>query len=330
MENMLDIDTETKVPLSALDDAPWNPKVPINSEYKRGLNGSLDVFGNRDRLKIWPNPSKKGRYYILNGNQRKHMFIDRLLISSIKTEFFLDDNCSVKKVEEIRDDSANKKKIKVLEKAVLGTMIPVQIMTELSPGVPLTKENAILFTSIFDRNAAKFDEVKQTENYRTILKSRMLGDEDDPARKAMESRIKSMVRPEIPKNPPQSEPAEGQQSFEFAAPGTFKPTEQEPWGPPPPADYHVAPEQQPRAEQFISMVFAVSKEGYNEINESVLRSKSRVFREEKLKNALKILESLTIDKLDGKIDSIVVELALLLTNRHISNEQESGNGQKAT
>lgn len=63
-------DIEIVIPLHALDQAPWNPKTPLHGVYRKGLTGSLDTFRFRDRLKVWPNPKSKGRYFVLDGNQR--------------------------------------------------------------------------------------------------------------------------------------------------------------------------------------------------------------------------------------------------------------------
>ena len=58
------------VSIDLLDPAPWNPKHSIEGENREGLAASLDHFGVRDDLKVWPNPDSPGRFIVLNGNQR--------------------------------------------------------------------------------------------------------------------------------------------------------------------------------------------------------------------------------------------------------------------
>lgn len=59
------------LPLAAIDPPPWgNPKIKITGVYREGLAASLDHFGFRDTLKVWPDPRHPGRYINLDGNQR--------------------------------------------------------------------------------------------------------------------------------------------------------------------------------------------------------------------------------------------------------------------
>lgn len=63
-------DRREVIPLGLIDPAPWNPKYRIAGEARDGLKSSLDHFGVRDDLKVWPNPDEPGRYFALDGNQR--------------------------------------------------------------------------------------------------------------------------------------------------------------------------------------------------------------------------------------------------------------------
>ena len=64
-------DARLVVPLSKLHEPPWgNPKPPIVGKYAEGLDESLDRFGVRDDLKVWPHPTVAGDYVVLDGNQR--------------------------------------------------------------------------------------------------------------------------------------------------------------------------------------------------------------------------------------------------------------------
>lgn len=69
------------ISIDDLDPAPWNPKHPIEGEHRAGLGASLDHFGVRDDLKVWPNPDAPGRYFILDGNQRLDVFRERGMTS---------------------------------------------------------------------------------------------------------------------------------------------------------------------------------------------------------------------------------------------------------
>ena len=70
-------DRRAVIPLDRIDPAPWNPKAPISGEHKAGLAASLDTFGLRDDLKVWPRPDAPGRYYALDGNQRLGLLSSR-------------------------------------------------------------------------------------------------------------------------------------------------------------------------------------------------------------------------------------------------------------
>jgi hypothetical protein len=67
---MSEPDRRAMIPFANLDLAPWNPKIPLEGAYKDGLAASMDHFGVRDDLKVWPNPREPGRYFVLDGNQR--------------------------------------------------------------------------------------------------------------------------------------------------------------------------------------------------------------------------------------------------------------------
>lgn len=58
------------IPLDRIDPAPWNPKHRIAGEARDGLKASLEHFGVRDDLKVWPDPNNPDRYIALDGNQR--------------------------------------------------------------------------------------------------------------------------------------------------------------------------------------------------------------------------------------------------------------------
>jgi hypothetical protein len=325
MDSKLHLDTETDVPFGLLDMAVWNPKAVISGTYRTGLKSSLDWLGIRERLKVFPNPSKKGRYIVINGNQRLDLIAEHLLNIKIKEHFKIEESISDSAFRKLKEAEDNQKTIEKLRKSLPTYMVPCQIITQLDENTKFTLDDAKQFSLVWDRNAAKTDEVKQADVYREVIKNRLSTLADDK-RKEFEARIKAMVRPELPVvQPAKKSTSEQPQSFEFAEPGSFQPTEENPWGPTPPepsavASRSVATARQ--AEQLIPLVLSLTQSGYESITDSILRSKSRLFREHTLKTALESLEKLLPEDLDAQIDSIVVETALSIVNKHIEIEEE--------
>jgi len=276
MLDRVQLDIETSIPIGLIDEAEFNPKDDLYGVYKRGLEESIDYFGLRDRLKVWPSPQAKGRFVCLNGNKRLPILLYELLVEQIRSSFNLESDVSLETIEEIRTDSKNEKKIKSILKQSKTWKVPCQIMSMLDENHPFTKSDAELFVSMYDRNHARFNEVKQAELYRQIVLKKTQSVAED-ARKRLEARIKAMVRPELPTVVPQVKQPE-QEQFQFQAPGEFTPTESEPWGPNPPSSGAGAAQREQVQSQFIPLVFSISPEGYEKITESILKSKSRVFR----------------------------------------------------
>jgi hypothetical protein len=336
MESRLSLDKEVDIPLSLIDPAPWNAKTPISGIYRRGLKASLDHFGMRDRLKVVPHPTRKGRYYCANGNQRIDVITEHFLDEKIRAHFKLADDCPESIFKQTKDDPDNQNAIDKLKKSLITFPVPCQVMTHLDADTPLSMADAKLFTVTFDRNPSKVDEVKQADVYREI-RAEQIAKLSEDSRKAFDARLKAMVRPELPVVEPKTQSIQtngDQHSFEFSAPGDFKPTELEPWGPNPPNSSNSNASE--HAIRFIPMVFSLSEEGYKAISESVLRSKSRVFRENTLKRALTKLEQITdLSTFDDDIDSIIVETALLLIDKRIEAlelaqvEESESNGNES-
>jgi hypothetical protein len=326
MENRVSLDKEVDVPIGLIDPAPWNPKVDISGVYERGLGESIYEFGVRDRMKIWPNPKLLGRFICLNGNQRIGLIKRELLNQQLKLALKLDENCSEPDFEAAKADPKNAAKVRKVERDIPKWPVPVQIMSKLDKDTPLSENDAKLFTLSFDRNHARYDDVKLSEGFREVLAER-LRVQGETTRKIIESKMKAMVRPELPFNPPKQADPAAQSNFQFAEPGEFQPTEAEPWGPSPPESSATPAPATDKSgkpiEQLIPMVFSITVDGYKEINDLIMRSKSRVFREHKLKSALEKLSKLTPDNFSDKLDSIIVELALLLTNKHIEAEKSN-------
>jgi hypothetical protein len=323
MESRIELDKEVSIPFSLIDTSPFNPKQVISGVYRRGLQESLRYFGLRDRLKVWPDPHRKGRYIILDGNQRRDVIEEHLLNIKIKAHFKLADDCPDAVFNRVKEDDANKNAIDKLRKSLATFQVPCQVITKLDDETTLTSADAKLFALTFNRNHSKFDEVKQADVYREI-RAEQISKLSEDSRKAFEQRLKAMVRPELPVVEPKAQSrngsSEAQPAFEFAAPGTFEPTQESPWGPNPPAQQN-QPGSQPRPAQFVPLVFSLTVEGYTKITNTILRSKSRIFRENTLQNALETLEKMLPDDLDSQIDSLIVETALMLIDKRIEIER---------
>lgn len=331
MESRLSLDKEIDIPLSLIDPAPWQPKEVISGIYRRGLNESLDYFGIRDRLKLCPHPKLKGRYILLDGHQRIDVISEHILNLKIREHFALDDSTSDAAFSRVKQSPDNQKEIDKLRRTLPVTMIPCQVISQLNFHESLSITDAKLFTLTFNRNQSKHNEVKTSEVYREIVTERLKSISED-RRKMIEGRLKSMVRPELPLVVPPAKPKESdnehssknQPEFQFAQPGMFTPTSDEPWGATPPAPVRSSTS----SHQFVPMVFSLTSEGYKDISNSILRSRSRVFREAKLKQALEKLELICnaqTSSLDDAIDSVLVETALLLLNKRIESIDQNLN-----
>jgi hypothetical protein len=329
MESRLALDKEVEIPLSLIDVAPFNPKQVIHGVYRKGLQSSIEYFGLRDRLKVWPNPSRKGRFMILDGNQRKDVIEEHILNLKIKAHFKLADDCPEAVFDRVKSDESNKSAIDKLRKSLATFQVPCQVITKLDNETVLTSADAKLFSLTFNRNHAKYDEVKQADIYREI-RAEQIAHISESSRKAFDVRLKAMVRPELPVVSPKpvesSNNVNDQHSFQFADPGAFVPTAEQPWGPVPPAQSNRGSVggSQSVANQFVPMVFSLTAEGYREITSTCLRSRSRVFREHTLKRALEKLEKVAnLSRFDDDIDSIIVETALLLIDKRIDSLEKS-------
>jgi hypothetical protein len=316
MENRLSLDAEIDIPYALIDPAPWNPKTTIHGSYRRGLKASLDYLGIRDRLKLIPNSKRKGRYISIDGNQRLDVIGEHYLNILIKEHFKIPDDCSDAQFQKVMSSEENQKTIEKLKKKLPSILVPCQVMTRLNNDQAFTESDAKLLSLTWDRNTAKVDEVKQADLYREVV-AEQIKSVSDANKKAFEIQRKLMVRPELPVVQPSSKPStQPQESFKFAEPGTFTPTESEPWGPTPPNGSQSVTQAQTQQIQLVPLVFSLTPDGYEKVTDSILRSKARIFRENVLKQALEVLESLLPIDLDQQIDSIIAEVALSITNKH--------------
>jgi hypothetical protein len=309
------IDKETQLPLSLLDRSPYNPKRPIYNEYRRGLKASLDYFTPCDRLKVWPNPQHPGRYYVLNGNQRLDLLIEREEERLIAESFGLEVDPDLgqpnpKSLKKLRSDPTNESKLKEIQAQALQVMVDVQIMDRLD------SEDAKLFTLTWDRNKAVYDEVRQS-NLADEIRSKQRRLVDLMARPE-----RSIVPPSRPK--PLGDPL-GAAPQPQPDPEPFTPTKEKPWGDPP-ADArppkggeegdHSSPRSVPPS--LIPLMLSLTPEGYREISEGVLRSKARLFREKRVQSAVEHLLNLCGESGGpDTLDSVVVEIALRVLHVHV-------------
>lgn len=326
MDNRVALDRETDLPLGRLVPCPFNPKAPVSGAYRRGLEGSIDHFGLRDRLHVWRDPSQPSHYMVLDGNQRLAAVSDMILDSLARAHFQLDPDVPAVKLAALMEDPAHTKAIQKLRAQSLKTPVPVQILEKFDATTPFTLAHAKAFVAIWNRNHAKYDEIKQADLYREVRAELLAraSQSTDIQRSILESRLKTMFRPELPLTPPASSaggasvspggaPSTPPQAFTFAEPGTFTPTAAEPWGPPPPS----TPAEAPRARaSFIPLVFSLTEDGYNAITQGVLRSKARAFKESRLIDALSRLQTLMDSaEYEKAVESAVVEVALTIFNK---------------
>lgn len=305
----VDSDVETVIPLALIDRAPWNDdiKTPVSGVYRKGLEGNLDGWGNRDRLRVWPRDDAPGRYYAIDGNQRHRIFSDRLLFARVLEH--LGTEATEKDVKAFMDSPDN---IALLERFRLEAAdidVPVRIMTEVTDGVPMSRDDAKAFSLTWDRNKAKYDEAGVADTFRDLMREGRT-----QAAERLREHLRSIARPELPVVPPLSvytppalpEPAEGE----------LEPEEEDtPWGPaPPPLERPAKP-----GMTLIPIVFSVTSEAAAKIEASIVKLRiSRLFKERALIDALAHLERLVeADDLDAAINDAIVEAALLNINTHI-------------
>lgn len=318
------IDKEISIPIHLLDSCDYNPKIEIQGSYKVGLTASLDYFSIRDRLKVWANPKKKGRYTILNGNQRIGLIINSRKVQHICEHFNLDpehanspdpaiSRAFKSRLKEIQADPANEKILQNIHAKVMQSSIDVQVMERLNEksDAKMEEADARLFVGTWDRNKAKYDEAKLVNKvYDALLpghqeKKSLIDNLLRPER----AFIQPLVRPEIP-HVPTLAPS-------LASPITAPAPEAAPapaedfgkWGPPPPVESPPPPKP-----SLIPFVLSLTPEGHKKIENHILRNSSRLFREKTLQNALRNLETI-LDGEDIDLQSIVCETALLCLNR---------------
>lgn len=309
---------EISVPLHLLDLMESNPKGQIHGIYKAGLKTSLDYFGICDRLKVWKNPASKGRYIIINGNQRYGLIVDKKKHEILCEHFGLnpDDEYSEDpavakeykgRLKAIQNDPENEKLLQNFHVKAMQSSIDVHVMD-------LDKEDAKLFAASFDRNRAKIDEAKIVNNIIDEVKSKNKNIISKMVRPeaaylqplARTNDLVSKVSPNIAA-PYEKEPVDAPADPK-KTPG--KPSEFGEWGDPP-KNEKVAPVQT----SLIPFTVSLTRSGYQEINGKILKLSSRIFREKTIQEALDQLSAALGDRaLDS--DSIIVEIALLTLNRH--------------
>lgn len=306
------LDKEISVPIHLLDHLEENPKGSIHGIYRAGLKTSLDYFNICDRLKVWPNPTKKGRYIVLNGNQRLPLIIEKFKHDLIYEHFNLnpEDEFSSdplvskefkSRLRSIFSDPENEKLLQNFQVKAMQRKVDVQVMERLD------KDDAKLFAATFDRNRAKYDEAKLVNN---IV---------DEVRTKNQEIMRRMIRPEqafiqpLPRTVPNiSQPSPAHSKPLENAPEKSPEPVSERWGAPPPQEHN----EKPAPAALIPWTISLTREGYKEITETTLRLNSRIYRENKIKESLEKLSTALGDRpLDS--DSIIIETALLVINKHI-------------
>jgi hypothetical protein len=172
-------DIEVSIPLHSIDPAPWNPKPAIFGSYKSGLETSLDYFGNRDRLKVWARPDSIGRYYVLDGNQRL-----TVLREQAEKQLFddaLDLLCKSRGIDAMDDEKEAEALRKTLAKSLVDDESHERLIRSKAGSYPvpcrvladLDHADAVAFTTSFDRNSAKFDELKVLANMEFVERAKL-------------------------------------------------------------------------------------------------------------------------------------------------------------
>ena len=319
-------DYRIHVPLHALDAAPWNPKDKIHGQYRKSLTKSLETFSIRDDLKVWENPRNRGRYFVLNGNQRLDILCEHSLRKQESVELErIEKELGIGSID--RENAAEIKKIKT--KAVeiyeadeaLKSQVRSRSMNESVECrvlVNLDPDEAKLFTATFDRNHANFNESKLAD----------LAEEIEARRKATQETIKLLLRPNRPFISPLALPmgtlnrtqaekdkAEFEAKVSTAAANV---SADKPWGdppPPPPATIGLQVPKSGPPPQLIPVMFSLTPEGYERLTTGIIKSKSRAFRESQL---LLAIERLAEFDPDEPTDDVVVEIALRVINDRAS------------
>jgi hypothetical protein len=297
-------DKEASVSLHFLDKFPTNVKKDIHGIYKRGLKASLEYFDLCDRLKVWPNPTRRSRYLVLNGNQRLDLIIE-IRVNNLFAAHFglsLDESGQLPARDLTQLRTENPDLLKKFTNQVMKTEVDVLILSRLDA------DDAALFNAVFDRNHATPDEAKIVAACEAVTsKPRAL--------------IKIMARPDIafvqPKPPP-AVPFSGSNPqlppidpSSHSTPDLSDVPDDPRYGQAPPAP------SRPPQPALIPLVLSLTPDGHKEIMSSVLRLNARLPRERKIIQALQELEqSITKRGKTFSMDDITLEIALLTISRH--------------
>lgn len=319
-------DYRIHLPLHALDPAPWNPKDKIHGQYRKSLTKSLETFSLRDDLKVWENPRNRGRYFVLNGNQRLDILCETSIrkqesieLDRIETELGIatvdpENQSEIKKLKtkavEIYESNENLKS-QVRSRAMNET-IECRVLTNLDP------DDAKLFTATFDRNHAVYNEHKLAD----------LAEEIESRRTKTQEMINLLLRPNRPFISPLQLPVgtlnrtqAEKDKAEFdskVATAAANVSEEKPWGDPPPSPPQTIGLQVAKSgppPQLIPVMFSLTPDGYERLTTGVIKSKSRAFRESQLLTAIERLAEFDPDE---PSDDVVVEIALRVINDRAS------------
>jgi hypothetical protein len=300
-------DRETEVPFGSLCKYWANPKTDLRKQDTEGIEASIETFGVRDRLKVWPHPRIKNQYVVLNGNKR----ID-ILRSMIEADLGL-------------KDARNAQEAETIHAKILAQLIPVQIMN-------MTEEQAEIFVGTWDRHRATHKEIDIIE----LFKKHQNSSVKDKIQKLLSPKL-SAIEPPDKEGPPTAGGADADARQGGEAGDNVvdvDPDAENPWGDAP-ADtstHDLPPAQLPSAagaqealgfggddsNLFIPIMFSISKEINKVLQKTILKCKARVWQQQKLLQALELLSR----KLDGeplKSEDMIVEIALRVLYLHTQN-----------
>ncbi len=333
-------DRFVRLPLHAIEPFPGNPKTPISGKYRKGLAASLDLFGIRDQLKVWPHPTQPGRYYNLDGNQRYSVLVERaeadLGLAAVLALDPAEHPDREGRLAAIRSEASNRE-------------VECRVLAEL------TRDEARAFNASFDRNHAAYDEAKVADLHADLAERREELDQALAARRAeLEARLGAILRPDkatvAPVRPAalppvahagpgssfRSDPAGGSEradpgggAGESAAGAMVGPTRADmpdpappDWPGPDPPPGPVEPDDDPGPPPgLIPFVLALSPEGFARLDAGLLGCKVRAVRERRVVDAVEHLAAkLEVHAADPgeELSECFVELALRVVQERVA------------
>lgn len=303
-------DVRLLLPLHSLAEYPDNPKRPISGKYAQGLDASLEHFGVRADLSVWPDPRRPGQYLVLDGNQR----LGRLRKLAERKHGIGD-------VPE--DDPDREARLAAIRSAAASETVWCRVLAELDA------DDAAIFNASFDRNHAAYDEAKVADLHEQLTARREGLDEQLAAKRAeLDRRLGKMLRPDKPFAPPPRTPPPARQDGPAPVEPTLDDPEPSPAPDREPADPHLpigehsapAPPARKAAQTLIPFMLGLTAEGHARLEDGLFRCKARGVREHRLVEAVEgLAHALAASGDDGDgLSEAFIEMALNVANDRIA------------